>query len=306
MTAFQLVPAAGLDAQVVAVARNRIDLALVRLDRLSSGAAVDTEDLVHEIRKRCKEVRGLAQLARPGLGSEFGRFDRSVRDAARALAGARDAQVVVATFERLLAAAPDIDASARDRIHRRLAERAAGGSGLASSQVGEARDRLVDARAGIDRWELPAGFDPLAAGLGATYGRGRRGMRRAAEAPTDRRFHEWRKAVKHLWYQVRLLESSAPSVLAPLAAELDRLAEALGLDHDLAVLVEHLADEPSGGEIVAAARSAQEELRRSARRLGASLYAEPRRRLVDRMTRYWRTTEALGPEPSTIGLGDGA
>lgn len=131
-------------------------------------------------------------------------------------------------------------------------------------------------------------------------------MKKAQRDPTDDRMHEWRKAVKNLWYQVRLLRDAAPSLLRPLGRRLDDLAEALGDDHDLAVLIQRLEDEPErfGGrkastEAVRLARTAQEDLRIRAFRLGATVYAEPTTGFVARIETYWTNTVELGPEPKT-------
>ena len=48
--------------------------------------------------------------------------------------------------------------------------------------------------------------------------------------------HEWRKRVKDLWYQQRLLRDAWSPVLRAYADQADELGEALGDDHDLAVL----------------------------------------------------------------------
>ena len=48
---------------------------------------------VHDVRKRCKKVRGLLRLVRPGLGPDYRRANADVRDAARELSSLRDAHV---------------------------------------------------------------------------------------------------------------------------------------------------------------------------------------------------------------------
>jgi CHAD domain-containing protein len=55
------------------------------------------------------------------------------------------------------------------------------------------------------------------------------------EAPEPHRRHRWRKELKTLWYQLRLLKSLTTGV-APLIADLKRLETELGDEHDLVVL----------------------------------------------------------------------
>ena len=158
---------------------------------------------------------------------------------------------------------------------------------------------------------VPDGFSALGAGLARTYRRGRRALTRAQAKPTDDRMHEWRKSVKHLWYQTRLIELAAPSVLARSASSLDDLAEALGDDHDLAVLIERLTAEPDrfGGSAQAhhalqLARTQQADLRRRAFRLGATIYAERPREFRSRMRAYWIAAVEQGPELATGGIAE--
>ena len=158
-------------------------------------------------------------------------------------------------------------------------------------------------------WIVPRGFAPLGDGLGATYARGRRGLRRAEQLPTNHRFHEWRKAVKYLWYQTRLLHDAAPSVLGPLVDQLDGLADALGDDHDLAVLVDLLDTDPdrfgtpeSVEHVRQLATLQQDELRIAAYRSGATIYAEPTSAFRRRIRSYWRLAVHEGPECPTGGI----
>ncbi len=126
-------------------------------------------------------------------------------------------------------------------------------------------------------------------------------------APTrrDDRLHEWRKSVKYLWYQMQLLHDAAPSVLGPLVDRLDLLAEALGDDHDLTVLVELLDARPddygTAGDVDhvrTLARRRQHTLRTYAIRSGATIYAEADHAFVHRIAGYWHLT--VDHRPRTV------
>jgi CYTH domain-containing protein/CHAD domain-containing protein len=312
--AYALPPARSTQRRIRRVAIDRIDDALGRLDAIAGdSSAVDPaalEDAVHEIRKRCKEVRGLAQLVRPALGPTFRRFDRLVRDAAGELSSVRDAQVLLVTLDRLKAASPDDDHATIEEVRARLIGREPTPTfGAGDLRVRRAAELLRMARTEAASWAVPKGFAPLRSGLGSTYRRGARWHARALKRPSDERFHEWRKAVKQLWYQLRLLEPASPGVLGPLVADLDRLADALGDDHDLTVLVERLGAEPDafGGPPVVErvrdiARARQHDLRRAALRSGATVYAETRSAFVERIERYWTLTIHDGVETVVGGL----
>lgn len=304
-------PAARLSRDVRRVARERLDDAIETLDRLAEQRSGATDESVHDVRKRCKEVRALARMVRTPLGDEFERFNAGVRDAADVLAPIRDAQAVLATLDDLRAAAStaESDLERVRTIQAAVADQATRDIHGGDERVEQARVMLAEARTRVKRWQLPDGFEAIGPGLERTYSRGRRALRDAAERPTDEHVHEWRKSVKTLWYQIRLLQTAAPSTLAPMIDTLDHLAEALGDDHDLAVLVERLVADPHryGGALhairaIEIARAEQEVLRRPAFRLGDTIYAERPKAFVARNEAYWNCTVEDGPELPTGGI----
>ncbi|MCP5024933.1 MAG: CHAD domain-containing protein [Actinomycetia bacterium] len=284
-----------------------LDHALHLLESLAGADPDAIEEGVHEVRKRTKEVRGLARMLRPALGHRYRRFNTLVGDAATELSSIRDAHVVLDTFEHLREAAHRPNDPKLDRIGRqqaRLARHATRSIQRGDVRIHRAHALLGKARRRVLRWEIDGGFEALAGGLETTYRRGRRGLRRARNENSDDSVHQWRKAVKHLWYEVRLLEESAPSVLSPLVGRLDELAESLGNDHDLAVLIERVVADPdrfgTGGGVkrtVKLARRRQQDLRAHSFRLGATIYAESPGAFNRRMAAYWAATTELGPEP---------
>ena len=299
------------------IAAERLDAALERIDGLGDLPADEVEAAVHDVRKRTKEVRGVLRLVRPVLGKEYGRCNRPLREGAGALAALRDAQALSATFADLRRAEGDRHdhAEALEVVQRALTARAEGALGgrieRDDARVVTARQHIAGVRERVDRWQLPSGFDALVDGLQDTYRRGRRGLREARRDTTDERMHEWRKAVKHLWYQARLLEPTAPSVLAPLVDRLDDLSDALGDDHDLAVLVHDLGEDPERfgdedqvGAAVDLARHRQADLRERAFALGSRLYVEKPKAFVGRMRDYWDIDRDDGEEPRVGSIAD--
>ncbi len=308
---FVLQPDRRLRREVRRVAAERLDGAVELLDRairdLDGGESsdVDLEPIVHDVRKRCKATRGLARLVKPALGDEFSTFDRTVRYAANELSTLRDAHALIGTYDMLLTVRPD-DTVLQDMRRRHIEIADTAGRGVdGGARLETARALLADA-AGMSRcWKFGRDVDVIEAGIVATYRQGRSSLRRVRSKPTDHRLHEWRKAVKYLWYQMQLVHDAAPSVLGPLVDELDELSETLGNDHDLAVLIELLdadrGDAHSAAEadhVCTIAREQQAVLRERAIRVGATLYAEADHAFADRIARYWRLAADLGPEPS--------
>jgi CHAD domain-containing protein len=118
--------------------------------------------------------------------------------------------------------------------------------------------------------------------LKRTYARGREAFARADRKPTATNLHEWRKRVKDLWYQERLLQGSWPNVMKAQAKEAKKLSKLLGEDHDLAVLAEHV-DDPQLLELIEQRRA---ELLERSRDLGRRIYAERPKAFARRARRY--------------------
>jgi CHAD domain-containing protein len=67
------------------------------------------------------------------------------------------------------------------------------------------------------------------------YGRSRKVMRKAPETRRAAAVHQWRKDLKTLWYQLRLVKPLAAGI-APMVADMRRLETELGDDRNLVVL----------------------------------------------------------------------
>jgi len=153
----------------------------------------------------------------------------------------------------------------------------------------------------IDDWPLHCDWPKLGRGLSRAYRQGREAFVEADVDPTTERLHDWRKRVKDLWYQQRLLSEAWPEVFAVQAEEAHRLSELLGDDHDLGVLADRLTAERDAAilerdaailELVGDFRA---ELLRDARRLGRRIYAETGAAFAARIGVYLRSaaTEAV-------------
>jgi CHAD domain-containing protein len=69
-----------------------------QLDRIGAHLAAGE---VHEARKRIKEARALLRLVRRDLGDDYVVENTWLRDAAHSLTGARDAEAMIETLEKL-------------------------------------------------------------------------------------------------------------------------------------------------------------------------------------------------------------
>lgn len=277
------------------IAREQIDKTLAEID----ARQVDPHETVHQVRKRCKKIRGLLRLVRPAA-EELYQYENAVfRDAAGQLSYVRDAQALVETFDDLVQTYDDqIDSSRFASVRQALVarrERITRDDGMLEKQLSDFRHQMSEARVRIDAWSLDEkGFDALGKGLAKTYGRGRRAMHTAQAKPTPENFHQWRKRAKYHWYHLRILKPLWEEVLKKQRDEADRLGEILGDDHNLAVLAGILQQdpEPYGKRrdvqvLLAFIESRRAELQAQSRGVGERLYAEKEKHLVRRFRQYW-------------------
>jgi CHAD domain-containing protein len=278
---YRLSIAEDVGASVRGCAREQLERAVEQLEQPGD----DLAEAIHDARKRLKKTRALLRLVRPALGTEaYGYENAALRDAGRALSGARDADALVATAERLAERfVGQLPAATFGQLRDALAEPAAGAEGTDDDGRPAALATLREAVQRIGAWPLDdCDWDTVVAGAKRAYARGRRDFARAQEQhAAPEQWHDFRKRAKDLWYHGRLLTPVWPVVLKAETEEAHRLTELLGDDHDLAVLIERL-DEPAPlGLIADPDRSAlralaveqSTELRTAATWLGRRLYA---------------------------------
>ncbi len=263
--------------------------------------AVGPHQTVHQVRKRCKKIRGLLRLARPALaGDAYSKLNRFFRDAARTLSEMRDAQAVRETYDELMDAFADqVDRRAFAQVRRRMTlDLAALEDDDVLGRLGELRRRLEAAAAQVGGWPLEVdGFCDLRKGLQRTYRRGVASGGSAAKNGSAEHLHEWRKRTKYHWYHCRLLRDLWRPVLEARIDEAHRLSDLLGDHHDLVVLRGHLAGDPDRWasprdlEVLdALAVRRMSGLEGEAVTLGRRLYADSPKSLGKRLESWYAAT----------------
>ena len=263
------------------MARGRVDDALERLD---SGRREDFAKGVHEARKDLKKLRSLLRLTRKGIGeARFHEANKHFREAARSLSGARDAEVKLRTLEALEERFPEsLPKQTLDPLRAALeAERPRKTSAADLAALERAEQKIRLGRSAIAGWEVDGGPELIAKGVGRTYRRGRKMLAEVRKDPTDHRVHEWRKRVKDLWYELRIIEEWSPEAVRSRADLAHDVSDLIGDHHDLALLAEDVGSRPEGlggrnerDELIARVRERQDELVEEAIDLGKKLYAK--------------------------------
>jgi CHAD domain-containing protein len=209
-------------------------------------AAADPEESVHEYRKSIRRARAVIALLRPALGTKAASgLSRELKRAFAETGAFRDADVLLATLRLLPGDEPVLPAieAALGRERERDAEGAA--------RALEAGSRILRPLPDALRVTLPESFsmDDLAAGLSRSLRRVQDALARAWESRLDADFHDWRKRVKELRYQIEMLASSGSAALKRREKALAALAEELGETTDLILLEAALAERASRGQI---------------------------------------------------------
>lgn len=288
---------------VIRIAREQMNRAMAEIDDDS----LDRHETVHQVRKRCKKVRGLLRMVRPALGATYKHENVCFRDAARQLSHLRDAQTLIETLDDLTSHfGADLDPEFAAEVRSRLVSRR---SELADNEI-HLDDRLQSVRQIFRQaherskgWKLEEkGFAAIAGGVHKTYRSGRKAMAEAFDAPTAESFHEWRKHAKYFWYQQRLLRPLRPAVFKARCDTGSALADLLGDEHDLAVLAETLVQEPevlgtsdTVNALLGLIHQRRLALQQQARPPGERLFAEKPKALMARLERYYRAWQHQHP-----------
>ena len=242
------------------------------------GGEAPLGDAIHTARKSVKKVRALVDLVRSGDDPQLRRVDQRLRRVGHRLSEIRDARAIAETFGRISGRYRMAGAEPR-RIARQLAERI----GECEKESEGKKLRADAARAlrkvtrRIRRSQLKrADVSSIAPGVKRSYRRANAALKTAAARGRVADLHRWRRRVKTLWYQLRLLEQRQPA--AKLVRALEEIEEWLGEAHNVALLRERLA---SGHTLHDAAAMAslnrafdryEQDLRRKAFGLGKRIF----------------------------------
>lgn len=286
---YKVDPKAGdVEAAFRAIAKDQLDEALADF-----GEDEDGRSVIHELRRRCKKLRGLLRLVRPAF-PDYARENAAIRDAAALLSHLRDAEVLK---DSVVALGKEKPSAALQRVAARLGAAATGPE--AGDRLEKFRAQLGAVRERAAHWSLTrSGPNAVLPGFVDLHRMARRDLAEAAETRDPVALHDWRKANKYHGFHLDLLKRLAPDVFGAEVGLVDRLSEILGEHHDLVVLDHAVAADPArfGDEADVAALSAAAEARRSALEsdafaLGRQIYAERPSAVRERIGAYWKAAQ---------------
>lgn len=240
---------------------------------------MDREKRIHKARLAIKRARALLRVLKPEIAEEAGLIAADLKAAAKLMASARDADVMVATARDLavsLSPGPALDELERLIVVLAAEADAAHHSELATDDIlahlGAAEMAARDlAVARSDRALYRAG-------LVRAYKCGRRDCRKARKGADGEVLHDWRDRIKQRLYIARFIGEAAPD--GPKSRlRLDNLQENLGAEHDFALLGERIAADPTlsaevRDELSAAIAGRRRRIAKSAVKAGCKLYRD--------------------------------
>jgi CHAD domain-containing protein len=252
------------------------------------------DEAIHEARKAIKKVRAILGVIEADDGRGLGGSQKRLRKVNRALSRLRDADAMLVIATKLRDENPGLFsergfARLRGRLssHKQKSMKTAQKDG-AWKRIDR---RLRKLRRQAERWR-PANrqFGALGPGIRLTHRLGRTHLTQAKRRQRATDFHEWRKHLKALWYQLRLLEGSSPVVRKDVRV-LHEVETWLGEDHDVVVLCGELSTETSLCDLARLRQAAdgyQCDRRRKAIAATAYLFAPSSSQYVRRIERAWQ------------------
>lgn len=296
---FRLVRSESFIQGIARIVNEQIALASEELDL----RPIDPITVPHQVRKRCKKIRALIRLAKTGMknGKTYQQENTRLRDAARMISDIRDAQVMINTYDHLMALqSPEMDRREFGPIRRRLSsrferllhERASLEQSFQDIQASLLKSQQHISDALLNDCRKSAMYE----GLKTTYAKASRAMAEVFTQPTDEGFHDWRKHVKYHWYHCRLVRDVWDPVFSGRSSELHRLEEYLGEDHDLSVFERWLTESReasrssdwSYANLIGVIHQRKQMLRTAVRPLGCRLFVESPKDFSKRICAYWK------------------
>jgi CHAD domain-containing protein len=296
---YKLNPVESFSEGIKRIVSEQVDKALENLK-----ASRNKDEAVHDARVCVKKIRAVLRMIQDSLGNKaFEEEDIAYRDVARRLSKMRDSTAMLESQDKLTAhfsdqLATDAFAEIRARLQRSKSAQRRG----TKTAMSEAAKCLRKARGRIEGWTKPEAKQSLSQGLKRTYKSGLQSFKLAYDKGSVDAFHEWRKHVKHLLYQTRILQPIWGRMMKALTRELDALGELLSEHHDLALLrdmVTELLSTDNQVEIevlVGLIDQRRGELEVQARQLGTRIFAESPQAFVSRNEAYWKTLRSEGKD----------
>lgn len=214
----------------------------IAISHLENELDNDFDGSIHEVRKCIKRTRAVLRLIRDDIGKDLYRKENIFfRDINRNMSELRSISVVIETLIKLNSDEsqdykPLIDhfTELKEKIIIKLC--------MEENRLEKVVELLRKGKESMERIIIKnRDYEILFLGFLRVFNQCLRSMAIAKNELSTGNLHEWRKGVKYLYYQFQVLEPVLHTELLTYIPKLDKLADYLGDDHDLAELGSTLA-----------------------------------------------------------------
>jgi CHAD domain-containing protein len=258
---------------------------------------VSRDDAIHDARVCFKKIRAVLRLARNELDKDtYTQENIYYRDAGRRLSAVRDTAAVIETIDKLTERyAEQLAADPFKKYRTAFLQENRKRQSEKKKALSEVRRTMKAAQKRIDDWPMNGDkFSVIGEGLKRVYKDGRLSFARAYDQVRVESFHDWRKQVKYLLYDVRIIKPVWKRVLGGMADELKKLASSLSDMQDLFILRQKVSEQVDGSSpdkdlevLVALIDQRIQEIQVMTRPIGERIYIEKSRNFLSRFDAYW-------------------
>ena len=300
----------GSSADTAYELKRTLELQMLYISALFSASSMDTSEAIHEARRSFKKSRAILRLMRDAMGyASYRRENIGLRDMQRELTKTRDADV---QFHLLTSISEDHPEIRKKNWFELLVKHARTNykmemdrfrkSGKAAEISDYARSKIEE----IQHYELTGkGFEIIEGGLSRIYRQGREmGKTTFCEEADPFEVHAFRKRAKYLQFQLSYLRTISKPLFKAMSSSLEQLTENLGHYNDLHIAVSRIQEYVEQNNLGHKRNlellmgGLREDMRKTlfkSSKIYEMQYAEPPRRFIERIGRYWELHAGQNP-----------
>lgn len=240
---------------------------------------------IHQLRKRCKKMRGLLRIIRPQL-KKSGVYDAQnqyFKETAKQFSAIRNKKMLEETFKKIVLKY-GLDEIRYMQILKSIESIKVQSEISVQNHFASYRAEYERNKKNIKQYRLKKkNSKALDNGIKKGYKKAYKLKKKAYKTQSDKDFHLWRKWVKYHWYHMRLIKKNEKCVLCPRVKLSGMLADILGDEHDLSVLKSFVQDVKCENrvEFMGYLKQEQDVLRNRAEKMGDILFCKEKNDFIE-------------------------
>lgn len=199
---------------------------------------------IHQLRKRCKKMRGFLRIIRPQLqiSGIYDAQNQYFKEIAKQFSAIRDQKMLKETFKKIVFKY-SLDERRYVQILQSIEAMKVQDAISVQNHFALYRAEFEENRKNIQQYRLKEkGSKALDKGIKKGYKKASKLKKKAYKTQSDKDFHQWRKWVKYHWYHMRLIKKNEECALDLRVKLLGNLADILGEEHDLSIFKSFIQD----------------------------------------------------------------